>query len=302
MWRGGGGLVLVACVLTAAAGGPTRLLTSSLVPLTSVKNGNTTTTTTTSGRQHHNHTRDGSDPREGGHTSPHQRDDGLGRLSDQDDSLRTAHELLLSRLLRSAEALNTAAANGTEGGESRESQGVTNVDKWQCLVEWMRAHNRQVSKKGEGTCEKEGGESVAVERREKMLDECVPVLFLVIPSLCNGTNSCINVTEASLESFLHRYWVWERKRKRREESTDAVIYIVVVLAFYSFGIVFMMANFVRQEQRELEETKLYKQYVKLARDRWLTSRGSLANRLALQALNTLNAVPQTTDVNKVTFV
>lgn len=288
--------MLVACVLAAAAGGPTRLLTSSLALLTGARNGTNTS-------HHNNHTRSASDPHKGPHPHTHPRD-GLGQPSDHDDGLKAAQELLLSRFLRSAEQkmLSMAASNGTESGESHESQGVSSFDKWQCLVKWMRAHDRQTSKKDQRTCEKDPGEGLAVDAQEKMLDECVPVLFLVIPSLCNGTNSCINVTEASLESFLHRYWLWDRKRKRQEESTDAVIYIVVVLAFYSFGIVFMMANFVRQEQRELEETKLYKQYVKMARDRWLTSRGSLANRLALQALNTLNAVPQTTDVNKVTFV
>ncbi|XP_050738713.1 uncharacterized protein LOC127009563 isoform X1 [Eriocheir sinensis] len=172
--------------------------------------------------------------------------------------------------------------------------------RWQCFLQWLRAHSYK-SKKDQRTCSAEEREQNALLER-KSAKECMPLLLLVVPALCNGTQSCVNLTEASMEELLHRYVVWERKKRRQAEADDAVIYIVVVLAFYSFGIVFMIANFVRQEQRELEETNMYKQYVKVARDRWLTTRGNMANKLALQALNTFNAIPQTTDVNKVTFV
>nr|XP_053633380.1 uncharacterized membrane protein DDB_G0293934-like [Cherax quadricarinatus] len=224
------------------------------------------------------------------------------RLQGESDALPERLRLsqsVLRKLLESKEG--KALSHSEERKEEDESRDVREVDKWQCLREWLRAHHLNTSKKQQTTCDKHREEDVHTVP-DKVAEECAPLLLLVIPTLCNGTHSCINVTEASLETFIHRYFVWERKKKQREEDNDAVIYIVVVLAFYSFGIVFMMANFVRQEQRELEETKMYKQYVKLARDRWLTTRGNLANKLALQALNTFNAVPQTTDVNKVTFV
>ncbi|KAK3882235.1 hypothetical protein Pcinc_013375 [Petrolisthes cinctipes] len=202
-------------------------------------------------------------------------------------------EQVLLRLLRAAVSKPfTAAANNTQGqGDSQHQVG------WRCLMAWINAHDRHVSQ-GQPTCHNHTNTS----SRDLRLNECAPLLFLVVPTLCNGTQSCVNLTQSSLDELLHRYWTWQRRKKQTEEADDAVIYIVVVLAFYSFGIVFMMANFVRQEQREVEETKVYKQYVKLARDGWLTTRGNLTNKLALQALNTFNAVPQTTDANKVTFV
>ncbi|KAK4322017.1 hypothetical protein Pmani_007219 [Petrolisthes manimaculis] len=202
-------------------------------------------------------------------------------------------EQVLQQLLKAAVSKPfTGAANNTQGQEDSQHQVG-----WRCLMAWIKAHDRHVSQ-GQPTCHNHTNTS----SRDLQLNKCAPLLFLVFPTLCNGTQSCVNVTQSSLEELLHRYWTWQRRKKQTEEADDAVIYIVVVLAFYSFGIVFMMANFVRQEQRELEETKVYKQYVKLARDRWLTTRGNLTNKLALQALNTFNAVPQTTDANKVTFV
>ncbi|XP_064479578.1 uncharacterized protein LOC135392792 [Ornithodoros turicata] len=86
---------------------------------------------------------------------------------------------------------------------------------------------------------------------------------------------------------------------------QALLYIVVVLFFYSFGIGFMMIRYMRQEAKEQEECKMYRRYVNAAHEQYLnsTNRARLANRLALQALNTVNAIPQTTHVgSKVTFV
>lgn len=190
-------------------------------------------------------------------------------------------------------------SNATVGPAS-DGRSVSEEVRWRCFLEWVRGHSFK-SRKGQKACDKEAGDQKALIESKNAKD-CMPLLLLVVPALCNGTHNCLNLTESSVEELLHRYISWERKKKRQDEADDAVIYIVVVLAFYSFGIVFMIANFVRQEQRELEETKMYKQYVKVARDRWLTTRGNMANKLALQALNTFNAVPQKTDANKVTFV
>ncbi|XP_068213559.1 uncharacterized protein [Palaemon carinicauda] len=199
------------------------------------------------------------------------------------------------------------------------------LDLWQCLMRQARATrleektagNKSVPKKiqycapvvrkengseaseGEGSHDVRGGSSAGDGTRER---DCLPLLFFLFPTLCNETRLCVNLTEASLDTIPQRFWLWNKKKKGDDDGSEAVVYIVVVLAFYSFGIVFMMANFIRQEQRELEEAKLYKQYVKVARDRLLTSRGNMANKLALQALNTFNAIPQTTDDSKITFV
>ncbi|KAF8794531.1 uncharacterized protein LOC129961784 [Argiope bruennichi] len=86
---------------------------------------------------------------------------------------------------------------------------------------------------------------------------------------------------------------------------NAVIYIVVVLFFYSFGIGIMMIKYMRKEAEEQEEFKMYRRYMSDTCDNFssTTSRGRLANRLALQALNMVNAIPQTSQAgSKVTFV
>lgn len=67
----------------------------------------------------------------------------------------------------------------------------------------------------------------------------------------------------------------------------------------------MMIKYMRQEAKEQAECKKYRRYVNAAHDHFLssTSRARLANRLALQALNTVNAIPQATNFgSKVTFV
>ncbi|UYV81122.1 hypothetical protein LAZ67_20000111 [Cordylochernes scorpioides] len=90
-----------------------------------------------------------------------------------------------------------------------------------------------------------------------------------------------------------------------DDQKNAVIYIVVVLLFYSFGIGVMMIKYMRKEEKEQEECKMYRRYINSAHEQYLhsTNRARLANRLALQALNTVNAIPQTTQLgSKVTFV
>ncbi|XP_054707600.1 uncharacterized protein LOC129217341 [Uloborus diversus] len=99
----------------------------------------------------------------------------------------------------------------------------------------------------------------------------------------------------------------ENASKLAEEISqrNAVIYIVVVLFFYSFGIGIMMIKYMRKEAKEQEEFKMYRRYMNDAHDNYVnsTNRARLANRLALQALNMVNAIPQTSQVgSKVTFV
>ena len=110
--------------------------------------------------------------------------------------------------------------------------------------------------------------------------------------------SAVNSTAALLAS--------QRRQMLEDlESRHALIYIIVVLSFYSAGIVIMMVKYMKQEREEQQEANMYRRYLHTARQQsgHTTSRGRLANRLALQALNMANAVPQTTrQGSKVTFV
>lgn len=301
MWYGG---VAAACVVAVVVAGTavtgssvrhTELLTTSLVSSSgNLEHHNITNSTTamSNDNEKDNNHSDGAEQK----NSQQDAAGIFGRPVGEDFNLTPAQIRALRKLLLSPEVALPNATVNTSGSSRSVGEDV----RWQCFLEWLRARSYK-AKKDSRTCNKDEGEQKDIIKM-KSEKECMPLLLLVVPALCNGTQSCVNLTETSMEELLHRYVVYERKRKRQAEADDAVIYIVVVLAFYSFGIVFMIANFVRQEQRELEETKMYKQYVKLARDRWLTTRGNMANKLALQALNTFNAIPQTTDVNKVTFV
>lgn len=231
--------------------------------------------------------------------------------TDEDESQKDVEGELAAAGLRLPSAEGAPERPSSEEKVQEDDSNTSpEYELLQCLIKRARKAETQKKKAKrnpklchtKGTRQKGAGGGSDGGGADGERSDCLPSLLLVFPTLCNDTKLCVNVTEASLDSLLHRHWLWKRKNKRREESQEAVVYIVVVLAFYSFGIVFMMANFIRQEQREIEETKLYKQYIKVARDRWLTTRGNLANKLALQALNTLNAVPQTTNVSKVTFV
>ena len=93
-----------------------------------------------------------------------------------------------------------------------------------------------------------------------------------------------------------------------EGQNDALLYIIVVLAFYSFAIVFMLIKYLKQERSDLEEDSLLEAYLR-ARPSWAL--GYYRNRtvyttpakLALTALNTVNVVVQPSNKGgKVTFV
>ncbi|CAG0901709.1 unnamed protein product [Darwinula stevensoni] len=86
------------------------------------------------------------------------------------------------------------------------------------------------------------------------------------------------------------------------DEGNAIIYIIVVLSFYSFGIVFMMVKYMKKKQRENEETKAYKDYIAAVRERCVQARWRPVNRLALHALNTANVIPQTVATGRVTYV
>merc|ERR1711997_10816 len=92
--------------------------------------------------------------------------------------------------------------------------------------------------------------------------------------------------------------------ERRKMEGDPLVLIVVVLLFYSCGIAISMIIYMKKEQSESDEEDLYKFYVEKARDRCdeYNNRGSPLNRLALQAVNTVNIVTLPDEQTKVTFV
>ncbi|XP_040580092.1 uncharacterized protein [Lepeophtheirus salmonis] len=106
---------------------------------------------------------------------------------------------------------------------------------------------------------------------------------------------CINTTlfEKFIQSVVTNTTIISNK-KRREIEGDPMIYIITVLTFYSCGIIILMYNYMKKEQREQEEANVYKQYLDKARSRYeeFNNRGSSLNRLALQALNAVNVISQ----------
>ena len=90
------------------------------------------------------------------------------------------------------------------------------------------------------------------------------------------------------------------------EQLDALLYIIVVLAIYSFGVVVMLIKYVKRERSDMEEETMLQNFLmNLARTSVPNpvSRGRVSNRLALDALNTANIVSQSmSETHKVTFV
>lgn len=84
-----------------------------------------------------------------------------------------------------------------------------------------------------------------------------------------------------------------------ENLGDPGMYIIVVLLFYSCGIVILMINYMNKSPTESED--YYLKYLERARSNYLQSsnRGRGINRLALQAFNAVNVI-QTEE--KVTYV
>ena len=120
-----------------------------------------------------------------------------------------------------------------------------------------------------------------------------------------STFNCTSSLEAAANSTAALLASQRQQMLEELESRHALIYIVVVLSFYSAGIVIMMVKYMKREREEQQEANMYRRYLHTARQQSVhtTSRGRLANRLALQALNMANAVPQTTrQGSKVTFV
>ncbi|CAL1277812.1 unnamed protein product [Larinioides sclopetarius] len=126
------------------------------------------------------------------------------------------------------------------------------------------------------------------------------LLNAYLSSLSSNENITLSISDAASQTPDPALQMAQEISQR-----NAVIYIVVVLFFYSFGIGIMMIKYMRKEAEEQEEFKMYQRYMSDTCDNLssTTSRGRLANRLALQALNMVNAIPQTSQAgSKVTFV
>ena len=85
---------------------------------------------------------------------------------------------------------------------------------------------------------------------------------------------------------------------------DPLLYIIVVLTFYSLGIILMLVKYLRTERRELEEEKVLEVFLKTKPRSCQDDRSSSSGKLALQALNAASAISQPCGRagGKITFV
>ncbi|CAK9297194.1 unnamed protein product [Gordionus sp. m RMFG-2023] len=132
----------------------------------------------------------------------------------------------------------------------------------------------------------------------------------IIPHRAENSNVTYRI------EFLNQYLIQSdlsRKSSLNGSTIDlsdysgALFYIIFVLMFYSFGIVIMMAKYMKREQKEYQEAKKYQRYVKTAREFYMQSisRSRATNKLALQAFNTINLIPQIVNSKnrpKITYV
>lgn len=91
----------------------------------------------------------------------------------------------------------------------------------------------------------------------------------------------------------------------RATQYDALMYIIVVLAFYSFGMVLMIIKYLKVERRDLEEEKVLEDYFKYkpSLSAHHRERSTSGGRLALSALNAANIISQPfSEEGRITFV
>ena len=87
------------------------------------------------------------------------------------------------------------------------------------------------------------------------------------------------------------------------KQKDALLYIVVVLMFYSFGMITMLIGYVKRERKDQEEERYLQNFLKTPPPTVRTHRGCSGGKLALHALNAASSIPQpSTSKGKVTFV
>ncbi|KAI0225883.1 hypothetical protein LSAT2_023369 [Lamellibrachia satsuma] len=83
---------------------------------------------------------------------------------------------------------------------------------------------------------------------------------------------------------------------------NALVYIVVVLGFYSIGIVVLMIRYLKNERRDLIEEKMLDDFFRTTPRTLNDDRARLGGKLALNALNAVSVISQPSSSRKVTFV
>ncbi|KAH3782769.1 hypothetical protein DPMN_160689 [Dreissena polymorpha] len=85
--------------------------------------------------------------------------------------------------------------------------------------------------------------------------------------------------------------ILENSKRRQIEQTDfgAVMYIVAVLVFYSFGIVVMIIKYLRREKRELEEERALEDFFRSMPAYKKEREQNNVNRIAIHAFHALTS-------------
>lgn len=84
---------------------------------------------------------------------------------------------------------------------------------------------------------------------------------------------------------------------------NALMYIIVMLSFYSFGVGMLIVGYLRREKRELEEDKMIEDFLLLKPMSCIETKQKLCGRLALSAFNVSNIIIQPPrDSGKIIFV
>ena len=87
------------------------------------------------------------------------------------------------------------------------------------------------------------------------------------------------------------------------KQKDALLYIIVVLMFHSFGMVIMLIGYLKRERKELEEERHLQDFLKTPPPTVRAHRGCSSGKLALHAFNAASLITQpNTCKGKVTFV
>ncbi len=149
----------------------------------------------------------------------------------------------------------------------------------------------------------------------KMLD----LLCYFCEKYCNVTNST-SIDQLNFADLNFNNATFQNSEKRPQQENislapgttsadeglrqkDAILYIIVVLLFYSFGIVVMIIGYLKKERKDLEEEKFLEDFLREPRPTPTENKTGLGAKLALQAINTAGLITQpNTSAGKVTFV
>ena len=75
--------------------------------------------------------------------------------------------------------------------------------------------------------------------------------------LCNNRTIAYLLTNTSSPTGSPQQGVQDESAQK-----DALLYIIVVLTFYSLGVVIMMIKYLKRERRELEEERMLEDFLK----------------------------------------